>query len=289
MKKAFALLLALIMLLPLCTALGEDEIIVNKIKEPELEFAFPEDAKLLEVYFPKINGCDAAFVRYGEYSMLIDCAGNQWKEVEKMLNKLEVTSVTYALNSHPDADHIGGFNHLLKTIPAGEFLTGFPEDYPDGDSVRFKVYDELHAQEIPFRRVADGETIDFGDVKITVHQRLDESLVRTNNKSVMLMIEYGQRRILFTGDVQRDAQLIYAADQADLKTDILKFPHHGYNNMQKVFLDLVDPEMVVVTSGRSTANGAQQLKDNNILHYFAENGIMRLATDGAVWTVERIK
>jgi len=288
MKKIFALLLVLL-LLPLSAAFGEEEIIINNIANPSNSFTFPEEATLLEVYFPKIHGCDAAFVRYGEYSMLIDCAGNQWRDTKAMLDKLKITEMTYALNSHPDADHIGGFNHVLKEIPAQEFLLGFPEDYPDGDTVRFKVYNDLHTLGIPFRRVADGDTIAFGDVKMTVYQRTDESLARVNNKSVMVKIELGNRSILFTGDVQRDAQLLFIQDQPDIQSDILKFPHHGYNNMQPGFLSLVDPELVIVTSGRSGANGAKQLNDQKITHYFTENGILRLATDGTVWMVERIK
>jgi len=286
--KKFAAILLILILLPLA-AITQDEIIVNMISDPSLVSPFTEDAQLLEVYFPKINGCDAAYIRYGDYSMLLDCAGNQWRETKKMLNMLNVTELTYALNSHPDADHIGGFNHVLKEIPAKEFLLGFPEDFPDGDAVRFKVYDDLHTLEIPFRRVGDGESLEFGDVQITIHQRFDDQLPRVNNRSLMLMFELGERRILFTGDIQRDAQLLFAEAKADLKTDILKFPHHGYNNMQVPFLNIVNPELTILTSGRSGANGAKQLKEKGITHYFTENSILRLATDGNVWTVERIK
>jgi len=291
MKRIMALLLALLLMLPCLSGMAEDSVIINKIAGDGADFAFAEDAKLLEVYFPKIYGCDAAFVRYGEYSMLIDCAGNQWEAVEALLKKLNVTEVTYAVNSHPDADHIGGFNHVLKNVPAGEFLLGFPEDYDEGDTVRFKIYEDLHKLDIPFRQVANGETIEFGDVKITVHQRTDASLTRVNNKSVMLMIEYGERRIFFTGDIQRDAQLLLIkdADTLDLKADILKFPHHGYAKMQEGFLNMVSPELVICTSGRSGAKGADQLKEKKIPHYFCENGILRLATDGSVWTLERVK
>ncbi|MBE5782150.1 MAG: MBL fold metallo-hydrolase [Clostridiales bacterium] len=289
MKKLLILMVCLA-LLPLA-ALGEETVIVDKIKGENTDFAFAEDAKLLEIYFPKINGNDAALVRFGEYSMLIDCAGSQWRETETMLKKLGVTELTYAVNSHPDADHIGGFNHVLKNYPAKEFLLGFPEDYPEGDSVRFKVYSDLHALEIPFRRVADGESLEFGDVKVTVLQRTDESLKRVNNKSVMLMIEYGQRRIFFTGDIQMDTQklLITEGENLDIQADILKYPHHGYANMQPGFLDMVNPELVIVTSGRSTAEGVEILKEEKIPYYFCENGIIRLATDGNVWTVERVK
>lgn len=287
MKKLLLLLLALLLLF--ASALAEEPIIVSKIADPESTFAFPEGTPLLEVFFPQISGCDAALVRYGEYSILIDCAGNNWRQVDAMLTRLGITELTYALNSHPDADHIGGFNHVLKKVPAGEFLHGFPEDYPEGDTLRFKVYEDLHTIGIPFRQVQDGETLPFGDVNISVFQYTDEHLNRVNNRSVVLKITFGERTILFTGDIQLDGQLCYVNDHAPIQADILKFPHHGYKNMNPDFLALVNPELVVVTSGRNTAEGAQQLRDAGILHYYTEKNILHLVTDGTTWLVERIK
>ena len=288
MKRIAILCLALLILLS--AGASAEEIILNKIRGDHADFTFAEDAKLLEVYFPQVFGCDAALVRYGDYSMLIDCAGNQWKTVKQTLDKLGVTQLTYAVNSHPDADHIGGFNRVLKDIPAGEFLLGFPEDHDSGDEVRFQVYEDLHAQGIPFRRVHHGDTIDFGDVKITVYQRTDDHLPRVNNKSVMLMIQYGERRIFFTGDVQAAAQELIGANSEGLDLDcaILKFPHHGYDRMQKEFLDLTAPELVICTCGDSKTEGIKQLKERKIPYQMTANQTLLLKTDGKVWTMERI-
>ena len=289
MKRILILCLTLLFLC--CACACAEEIILNKTRGDHADFTFPEEAQLLEVYFPQVFGCDAAFVRYGEYSMLIDCAGNQWKQTKALLNKLGVTELTYAVNSHPDADQIGGFNHVLKEIPAGEFLLGFPEDHDSGDEVRFKVYSDLHEMGIPLRRVHSGDTIDFGDVRITVYQRTDEHLPRVNNKSVMLMIQYGERRIFFTGDIQAAAQtlLIEEAENLDLRADILKFPHHGYKPMQAGFLDMVSPSLVMCTCGDAKSEGILQLKERKIPYQMTANQITRLATDGKVWTVEKIK
>lgn len=287
MKKLLLLLLAL--LLTSAAALAEEPILINKIADPDSTFSFPEDTPLLEVFFPQISGCDAALVRYGEYSILIDCAGNHWREVDAMLTRLGVTELTYALNTHPDADHIGGFNHVLKKVPAGAFLHGFPEDYPEGDTLRFKVYEDLHALGIPFRQVENGETLPFGDVTVSVLQYYEDHLNRVNNRSVVLKITLGERSILFAADIQKDGQLCYVNDQVPIQADILKAPHHGYKYMHSDFLSLVDPELVVLTSGRSTAEGAKQLKEEGILHYYTEKNILHLVTDGKTWLVERIK
>jgi len=287
MKRILLVFLALLCLIP-CLSSAE-QVIIDKTEPEYKDFEFDEGTPLLEIFFPKIYGVDAAFVRYGDYSMLIDCAGNQRRAVQTLLDDLNVTELTYALNSHPDADHIGGFDRVLKKVPAGEFLLGFPEDYHSGDAVRFEVYEALHEYGIPFRHVQNGDSIEFGDVKMTVYQRTDEHLPRVNNKSVMLMIEYGERRIFFTGDIQRDTQLLLAddADNLDLKADIMKFPHHGYGNMQEGFLSMVSPEFVVCTCGENNTDGIKQLREKGIPYILAARGL-RLATDGKVWSIERL-
>jgi len=286
MKKLLALCLLLFFIPCACA----EEIICNKLSSNPADFSFAEDAQLLEVYFPPIFGCDAALIRCGDYSMLIDCAGNQWKNTKAMLDDLGVTELTYALNTHPDADHIGGFNHVLAEIPAGEFLMGFAEDHDSGDEVRFKVYEDLHALGIPLRRVGNGDTIEFGDVSITVYQRLEEDLPRVNSKSLTLMIRYGERSIYFTGDILAPGQELLAEHNgADIDADILKYPHHGLEPMRESFLSAVSPDLVIATSGKNDVNGVKDLKKRGIPCMLTANRTLKLATDGKVWTVERIK
>lgn len=289
MKRTLILCLLLALLLPALSA-ADETIVIDKTRGENADFTFAQDAELLEVFFPKIYGCDAALVRCGDFSMLIDCGGNQWKETAAMLSRLGITELTYALNSHPDADHIGGFNHVLKDVPAGEFLMGFPEDYDSGDEVRFKIYEDLHAMGIPLRQVHSGERIAFGGASVTVIQRTDEQLPRVNNKSVMLLIEFGERRILFTGDIQAATQTLLAgdADSLDLKTDVLKYPHHGYEPLQEGFFEMVSPVLAICTCGQSSTDGLAQLREKGVSFFLTAHSALRLATDGTVWTVEKL-
>lgn len=287
MKKWIALLLMFALLLPLIPATAET-VIINKITDPENDFEFPEDAKLLEIYWPKIYDCAAVYLEYGEYNMLFDCGGELWQETQKLLDRLGVTELTYAFNSHPHSDHIGGYQHVLKKIPAKEFLLCFDEDSEYSNDLAFKVYDQLHAINIPFRRLYDGDTIEFGDVQISIMQRTDDDLTG-NNRSAVMKVELGERSFLFASDIQAAAQLLYVANQAPLKADILQHPHHGYNIMQYKFLEAVDPELVIVTSMSAFAGGVKQLKSNDIAYHYTNLGIMHMTTDGNVWVIDRIK
>lgn len=287
MKKILLLLLALL-LLPLLTCTAEESVIINKITDPENTFTFPEDAKLLEIYFPKIYDCDAAFIRYGDYTMLLDCAGEQWERTQELLKRLDITELTYAYNSHPHTDHVHGFQYLLKDIKIENFLLSFEEDYVYANGTAKVVYDAMHANNVPFTFVHDGDTIDFGDVKMTVYQRSEEDLTG-NNASALLKVEFGERSFLFTADIQMDAQLLFVNDNAPLQADFMKYPHHGYNNMQYAFLNLVDPELVIVTGASFSVNGLDVLKNNDVPYHYTELGILHLVTDGNVWVLDRIK
>ncbi len=170
----------------------------------------------------------------------------------------------------------------------GSFILAFDEDYPYSNTSAFRVYDALHSLEVPFRRVGHGDTIDFGDVKMTVFQHWDDEY-SGNNNSAVLKIEYGERSFLFAADIQRDGQMACIDANDPLKADVLKAPHHGYNNMQYVFLKAVDPKMVVITSASKFAEGVELLKYHGYSYHLTQMGVMRFTTDGTTWVLERLK
>lgn len=75
-RRAATLLLTVLMLLGTAAGEGADKTVINRINAPDVsaDFAFAEDADLLEIIFPQILDCDAAFLRCGGETMLIDCA-----------------------------------------------------------------------------------------------------------------------------------------------------------------------------------------------------------------------
>ena len=288
MKKWLLLLTVMILLFPCITVYADGNVIINKITDPENDFSFPEDTKLLEIYVPKIYDCDATFIRYGEYSMLLDCGGALWEEVHNMLKRLEVKELTYAFLSHPHSDHMYGFQFVLADIRPGAFLYSYPEESIHNDLGSAPTYAALHALDLPFRRIYNGEDIEFGDIKMSVFQRTEEHL-SGNNLSSMLKVEFGERSILFPADIQMDSQRLYVADNAPIQADIMKAPHHGYNGIQPTFLAAVDPELAIVTSLPAFAECVSGLKNAKIPYLFTNLGILKLTTDGQVWLVERIK
>lgn len=287
MRKILALLLLLALCLPVFSHAEETPVIINKITDPENTFAFDEDAQLLEIYIPNIFDNHGMFIRWGEYSMLLDTAGDLWEETQSLLRELGVTELDYAFVSHPHTDHIKGMHRLLEEFPADVYLHAFPEETHYNETSAILVQTELREMGVPFHRVYDGDTIEFGDVEMTVIQNWDDNF-SANDNSAMLMIKYGERSFLFTADILAEAQRAYVAAEAPLQADIITFPHHGYNGMQRAFLTMVDPKLVIVTSGSWSAGGVEYLKNYGYPYHYTNMGVMRFTTDGTVWVVERL-
>lgn len=78
-----------------------------------------------------------------------------------------------------------------------------------------------------------------------------------NGHSVVLRLTYGGFRFLFAGDLNEEAELDLAGDheagQLDLRSEVLKVPHHGSDDFLPEFMAAVSPVVSVVSSGDESA------------------------------------
>lgn len=78
-----------------------------------------------------------------------------------------------------------------------------------------------------------------------------------NGHSVVLRLTFGNVRMLFAGDLNNAVEEKLAAEHAagtiDLRSEILKVPHHGSHEFTPAFLSAVSPLVSVVSSGDENA------------------------------------
>lgn len=238
-----------------------------------------------QFHFIDVGQGDCTLIRSGDTNIMID-AGT-WESgsiICEYLSDLDIDYLDCFIGSHPHEDHLGGGAAVLSNVDVGTvYLNG-----ETSSSYFFERFaDVLLDEEItplipeigfiydigPFRLEFLSPEVDFGD---------------TNDNSLVLTVEYGDVRALFTGDAERSVEAELVKSGKNISADILKVGHHGsrYSSSAE-FLNRVYPDIAVIQSGsgnsyghpheeaieRIEACGAEILRCDNL-------GTVVLSTDG---------
>ncbi len=289
MKKLVALFLAL--MLVFSCALAEESCIVNLIDNPEAEYAFEEGKDIFSIVYPNVTGSDAAILQYQDEVWMIDCSTDDQspKFVVPALEDLGITHIDVAFNSHPHDDHITGFEFLDKQATIGKLIVAFDRNY--NYHIQRTFY-RLEKKNVTFEYTKDGDVFTMGDggVKMTVIQRTGGGFT-DNDKSAMLYIQYGDRTLFSTGDIENRGQkgLLNNLPECGIKADVLKYPHHGHAPINQELFDLIDPEIVLISAHESVADdGFAFIQRNGVPGLSTWYGIIRFRTDGNIWVVDML-
>lgn len=129
--------------------------------------------------------------------------------------------------SHADVDHINGVSGLIRTLPVGRLFVS-PQFLDRRQPEVRQVLDTAHRCRVPVRLTwkEDALLIDDGTRCRVLHPTAGEFLTPDNANSLVLLIEYAGRRILLTGDLERDG-LLRLLQSPPQPCDVLVAPHHG--------------------------------------------------------------
>src|SRR3569832_1321721 len=135
-----------------------------------------------------------------------------------------LSQVDYVLPTHADADHIDGLNDVVKNFTVRSALIARrPEDDPE-----FAKFSQTLARtKTPSETIEAGDVIHFGEVMVSVLWPPANGDKSANNDSVVLRIQYGERSILLTGDIEQAAERSLLGSPQQLHADLIKVPHHG--------------------------------------------------------------
>ncbi len=195
-----------------------------------LQFFTFSDNKL-HVVFCDVGQGDAIFIRTPKGSDILIDAG----PTNKVLGCLERhmpfwdRDIELAFATHPDADHITGFQYVLRNYIVKSFNTS----QKSNDTKVFQEINRLIAEKhVPFKYLFQGDiykTADGVELKTfwPSHEYVDASTVSsdTNSFSLVQLLSYGHFKALFTGDIEKE--ILNSIFQNGLSVDVFKLPHHG--------------------------------------------------------------
>jgi competence protein ComEC len=77
-----------------------------------------------------------------------------------------------------------------------------------------------------------------------------------NDQSLVLKIQWNNRSVLFTGDITENAEIELSREDSDLKSEVLKVPHHGSKRSSSYpFARAVSPKFAIISVGRNNPYG----------------------------------
>ena len=196
--------------------------------------------------------------------------------------------VDFILATHADADHIQGLTDVARNFAVKAAIFGRT---PQKDADFADLYNVLQKRKIPLQVVSQGDVLIFGDVKIEVLYPLKDDApdaVSGNNNSVVLRVNYGARKILLTGDIEKETESELASAPEFVQTDVVKVAHHGSKTSStQEFVNQSGAKLAVISVGRESPFGhpkpeiVARWKDSGArVLTTGENGTISVSTDG---------
>ena len=228
----------------------------------------------LEVHYIDVGQGSATLLKSGRHAMLIDTGdSDQGTKIQLYLTKQGVENLDYLVLTHPDADHIGGAPVIITKFGIGQlFLSNYEKD----NKTTQKVRDAMQYKGLTASDCQVGDTYTLGNASFTILAPVKE-YADSNNASIVIMVQNGNNRFLFTGDCEAEAEADMAASQADLHADVYLAGHHGSDTASsQAFMDAVSPTYAVISCGEGNSYGHPHAE---VLNRFRSMGIQVFRTD----------
>lgn len=251
MKKLLALLFCLL----LCpAALAEEAVPVMELHQMVLGYA------------------DGYYIRCGDVEILID-GGNPFPKMRNDdavngLRALGVEKLDMYIITHWHLDHCMNANKILaefgdeNTVVYG--VSAKVPDEADGEGVVVQMAPLANGT---YKQMKMGDVIEIGGMTFTcIGPRKLSMNGKCNADSLNFVLQYGQRRVLFTADYAHSGCINDEFAELCANVDVLKFPHHGAEPFEigNRASRNVNPEYVLVPS---------QMNNYKVWQFFSDLGI----------------
>lgn len=181
----------------------------------------------LTVVFPKLGAADCAILMTEDHTVVIDTGEAEDADtILDVLSDYHRDAIDLLLISHYDKDHVGGAAELIDSLTVRRVIGS---SYPK-ESEEYDAYQSALSQAGPTEEILRSpETVTISDgftLNICPPEQATYAEDESNNASVAVAAQYGDTRMLFTGDAmeERTEELL---SEFSGTFDLIKLPHHG--------------------------------------------------------------
>lgn len=204
---------------------------------------------ILEIFFFDVDQGDSSFVTYNDISILIDTGEKFFtNDVIKILKSKNIKNIDYLILTHDHSDHSSGFFEIYDNFKIENLILP--------DTLRDETFNEienfLENSNIKINYIKNPSNLKISNnFNIKFLSSFKNTPEEFNDSSLVFKLSINDFDVLYTGDIEENGQLNVL--NQDLKSEILKVPHHGAynndkNNVEK-FLTKVTPLISIISVG----------------------------------------
>lgn len=208
---------------------------------------------IMKVHFINVGQGDATYIKMpGGEDILIDGGSQgQGDKIIAYLKKQKVDDIEIMIATHPDADHIGALDEVLK---AYKVEAVYAPKVAHTTNAYKNFLNAVKAEKLTIKTTKIGVKLPLktGTAKFVGPVR-DYGKTDLNNWSAVLHITYNKNKFLFTGDAEKTAESDMVKVKQTLQADVVKVGHHGAKTSSNAnFLEVVKPKYGVISVGKNS-------------------------------------
>jgi competence protein ComEC len=252
----------------------------------------------LYVHFINVGQGDSIFIRTAANENILIDAGKtgEGPTVVNYLKKQKVTTIDAVISTHPDADHLGGLPLVIQTFTVNSVYA--PK--VSNNTLAYKNFLlAVKNKHLTIKTAQTGVIIPSKDkatsLKLVAPVRA-YSTSDTNDWSAVLLLKYGAKSFLFTGDAEFASENDMLSHKLLGKVDVLKVAHHGSKySTSSTFLNVIRPTYSVISVGKNsyghpTAETIKRLQAvKSVIYRTDQKGNIIFSSDGKTLTIATVK
>ncbi|NWO25815.1 MBL fold metallo-hydrolase [Peptostreptococcaceae bacterium oral taxon 081] len=232
----------------------------------------------LQVHFIDVGQGDSTLIiTPDKKTVLIDAGDEQHSSrTTGYIKSQGIDKLDLVIATHPDADHIGGMDKVIKNFDIGMF--SMPLVSKDTKQYR-EIKKELKNKKLKNKPLYTGDGLSIGkDVKLQIlSPQKNRTYSDTNEYSIVARLLYKEVSFLFMADATMENEIAIINDFDDISSDVLKLGHHGSStSTSDYFLGKVNPSIGVISCGKNNKYGHPHKEVRNLLEKY---NIMIFRTD----------
>jgi len=195
----------------------------------------------------------------------------------------KIKTVDTIILSHPNSDHLNGLIYIAENFNVKNVWSNNETSGNVGYRNFLKVIQKNRIHMPEYEKIFRSHYVNGVSLDICyppadfIERQKQEGWRDVNNNSLVVKIAFGSKSIIFPGDIKARAEKELVSMAGDrLKSTVLVAPHHGSRtSSSELFLRKVNPETVIISSGRQSKFGFPHA---SVLQRYQEKGCRILST-----------